>query len=214
MAAPTFVASTHADGTGTASITINKPAVLIGDVMLARILGDTDAPTTGWTDLGFVTDGFGNAFSVQARIVDGTEGSSFNFTCATHAYEGSISSYRGVDPKIIDVPTQFSGATSGTSVVAPSITTVDDNCLIVCCFQASGTAATGYTSGPAGFSVDVATFGTKVQRVDNEVLSTHGASGTATAVLNASGGWFSATIALLPTIPFGSLQPRPVQAIL
>ena len=97
--------ATSAIGTG-ATITINKPIVAVGDLMIANIAqfgSSGNVPATGgWTKVlpsSCSSTGVSRCAIAFYKIVDGTEGSTFTFTldAATTNSVGAIIPFSGVD---------------------------------------------------------------------------------------------------------------------
>ena len=92
--------------------------------------------TTGWTQIG-TTQTTATTLcttSILYRVVDGTEGGSWDFTgIFTTAESGGVymATYRGVDTADVIEANAETTTGSVTSVSGPSVTPVNDNCMIL-----------------------------------------------------------------------------------
>lgn len=146
MAAPAYKAHQVA-GTTSTPLTINKPTCANGDLLLA-IIGAYGlssyviTPPAGWT-LVRRTDPVGSGRAITLtyyRVVDGTEGASFTWTCSVgnESMIGAILTYEHVGiASPIDCD---NGATYGASsnFICPTITTTVENVLAVWAWHRQG----------------------------------------------------------------------------
>lgn len=184
----TFVNEAHANGSG-GTVTVNVPAgVANGDVMVAFIhASDVSATTpTGWTSLITTQPRSGEDFALYYRVA-ASEPASYTWTWGAGSFVGSIVAWRGVSVGTpIDVTAAAGTAvTSGTTVVAPTRTTVTNNALLI-----TATAIHPNTTfTPAGSMTERADTnnGTALTlTVDEELIPTAGATGTRTATAGAT----------------------------
>lgn len=155
----------------TYDLTINKPTGTVsGDVLIAVVAldyNDTNTWTTpsGWVFQGTAktshgTSGLATVMSCYSRRADGTEGSSFTFTESGMLHKnGLIARISGVDAGVTDLTHQFAtfnDTTSSTSHTSPSITTTEDNCLILSFFSSGWDNADA--SSAAGSETEIADF--------------------------------------------------------
>lgn len=176
------------DGTLNASsnsVTVTKPASTAdGDIMLALIyVNDATAtitPPTGWTIIDTINTTITAKETLYWKRAD-SEGASyiFNFSVTTRN-RGSIHSFTGVANSLPYNAHSVQGNDSGTNAIAPTITSVVDNSLIVfLCGQDSALTST-YTP-PSGMTERYDSGGASAQEVADVILATAGATGTKTA---------------------------------
>lgn len=123
---PVFINSTTGAKASGTTLTINKPAsVAAGDLLIAVLVANaTDGwnELSGWTRLNnIITD---PSTSIQYRIADGTEGTSFGFTGGGVRASGTI--LRFINAGIPYVGTSNSSASPTTPHVAPSLSISSD----------------------------------------------------------------------------------------
>ncbi len=204
-------------GTGTGSVTINKPATAVaGDVLIAGIVWNGDHNTfqptapAGWT----LITGAGNnnigGFSYY-RVVQASEPSSYSWTGRATPAAGGITAYGGVDTVN---PINASGARTDTVVgtaIAPSITTTRANTVLVGLF---GAAAGGTVNGPPAMSAlwtaSAGTGGSVVTGLaEDESRPTTGSTGTRQATTNGSQSAGNLVAVQPPAYPFATTTWTP-----
>jgi hypothetical protein len=149
-----------------ATITLNKPTgVKVGDIMIANIVkylpGNTLNPSlNGWTVIGTSLTGTTGEKrgAVLFKIVDGTEGTNFNFQLSggdiTGWAEGALISYTGIDATnpFDAIPGTITTATNGNVNLVSgitSVTTVTPNALVIMlgmCYRSSYGAGLSFSS--------------------------------------------------------------------
>ena len=136
------------DAANTNLLSINKPTVSAGDIMIANISALTTASDnrgygatcSGWIQISYqdFEQGAGqHTATILYRVVDGTEGSSFTFTIGVSSKSchgaGSIIAFSGVNTTSpIDVAGTYKYSTNKTaSVTTNAITTITDNDVVL-----------------------------------------------------------------------------------
>ena len=202
-AAPTHVGATSGGGES-AGVTIGRPAgVAPGDVMLASFVTRqtvaVDTVPGGWQLL--LTEG---EMRVYHKIAGASEPGQYSWGLSqTGRWAGGITAYRGTDPNApIDA---FGSQTSpsGTSITAPSITTIVDDVRLVAIFGRQSRAAIGQ---PAGMTErwDVADGGTGgdnsgvASEAADEAVVAPGLTGPRVAASTGNRTGYGALIALAP----------------
>lgn len=180
------------------SVTISVPTgTADGDLMLAFITSsDTGAaPGTGWTSVGTTNPRAGEDFAVFRRIAS-SEPASYTWSWGAGGGEGAILTYRGVDTTTpIDVAFAAGTAeTSGSTVTAPTVTTVTNNAMLICSYT---NRANQTFSQPTGMTERLDQYGSPYAlAVDEELRATAGATGTRASTT-------SGTISFARAVSFG-----------
>lgn len=179
-------------GSPVSSVVVTKPAGTVdGDYILVS-LGwmATVNVLSGWTMVRDIGDGW----VVMGKIAS-SEGASWTFTTSGsgRCAWGAIA-FSGVDQT---TPVNVSGGTldtSGTSCVAPSITTTLANTMLVASFGVEASA----TFTPPGSMTEQVDVGGSARSLSlcYEAFSTTGATGTRTATASSAGDRRSALIAI------------------
>jgi len=185
-------------GNGT-TITVKIPTVVnAGDLWLAIVTTDRENGVTTHADWTLEDSGdgsFGNDVElfVYSLVADGTESGDYSFTHGSGeqwcAITLRISGHDGID--VINVQ---SGAGSGATQTAPSVTTTVDDCLVI---RAVGSDRSDTYSGTHLWEE---TDGSGVSTCgDEEVQASAGATGTYAFAFGTGGFTFvPATIAIAP----------------
>lgn len=153
------VAAGQGFAAATATWSVTKPTVQVGDYWVVGVFGSSTSVTvaapTGWTALGTVQTSPGNDTRAYLfrRKVDGSEGATQDFTWAGGGNGGVAVSFSVRDGHASSPIDGVAGGTfaSSTTPSGPSLTPSVDNCLVLAFFgcdqAASGvtwTAPTGY----------------------------------------------------------------------
>lgn len=179
-------------GTGTiyesassASIVIPYPSgIVAGELLLAQgiFAGGVvpDAPPTGWTLAADADPGANISGAVWYRVADGTETGSVTFTSPNTANRatGHMQRWSGVDTTTpLDVAGVV-GTATGTSVTAPSMTTVNDGAMLIYSVGVHASTSADITT-PAGYTQVANSTGTGRRLVVfDKSQTTAGATGT------------------------------------
>lgn len=194
------------NGTGS-SLSLSLPAGVAANdqIILAVTLPGNQSiksTPTGYTAVGTFTSGTG-ASNVKLAVyrrtaVAGDTSVTVTFS-RTFAKAATLVVYRGVNPTSpIDVSS--SGTTvSGTSVVAPSVTTTKANDQLVMAVGAESSTA-GTWSAPATMTTRVSQAGgpTTAGAIADQALGAAGATGSRTATFSVTGSLAGALLALQP----------------
>jgi hypothetical protein len=215
--AEVFTAS-NVGGNGN-TVTLNKPSgVASGDVLIVAMnnIGASRSlvsTSSGWTLIKeqLVATAPAVGLWVFKKVAGGSEPSSYNFTF-NYDFNGSagIVAYSGgSDVSIVGNVTTTSGSTSPYSVVAPSITTPDNDSLLVWIGTLNvptPTAAASFTP-PSGYTErfeQSTSYNNAALSMADKDQATAGASGSATgSASNASGGTANALGLLVAIAPTG-----------
>lgn len=204
-------------GTGTTvggSLAVTSLYAAVGTVALVFIAaqgaGQSIGDSTGWTRV-YSATGAGTRTHTQAvfshRITqaDIDAGHTFAFPLAVNGpWDWWVMGYDGTDLNPIEAYTLSASSGDGTSVVAPSVTTTHNGCLIVECFGGTASTPTGPTVSSVarwrgswgGGSSDFPALG-----IADQDQTYAGATGTLASGLSVSGSWVAGTIALRPPAP-------------
>lgn len=131
-----FHGSTNATG-ATGVLSINKPAsTAVGDLLFLHTRTSQPISRAGWTQAYSVgPDATAGYMTMLYRVADGTEPSPMTFTIATggvgQAVMGRISGEDTTTPLDLSPSVGTWTAANQTSVTAPAITTVSDDCMII-----------------------------------------------------------------------------------
>lgn len=221
---------TATTGSGTTSLTINKPTgVVSGDIMIVNIANDNNngaASLSGWTLIDSKNpDG---SVSLLYKIAGGSEPSSYAFSVAGSPSVGSIVAFSGVDNATpFDVANgAFTTGGSGTSITASSKTTVSSNVAVV---MFAGTTANNASANNWSGWTTATSPGALTELYDNAngaaasvgaawaIKASAGSTGTGSATSVTNGGWGGILIALRPGVagpPAATLTPSATQNIL
>lgn len=206
------------EGSATAtSVTINRPALAVeGDAMVASIGTSSDtkvtvSPPGGWTFIQEVAAG--NNFTVRQylRVAGASEPASYTWTysVAVH-YAGAIEAYSGRSATPLD------GSGSAATLTAPSVTTTQDGCDVLCVWGANvGPAATFTPSADTTLRHDAVNSSTAKRRTIGAdlVQATAGATGDKTATCSAGSTYVAFTVALAPASTGTAHTRAPVDAL-
>ena len=190
--AVSFVAEAHAD-MAAGSVTVNVPSgTQDGDVMIAFI-SSTSTPAahgTGWSDVIITQPRAGEDFGVFYRVAS-SEPASYTWSWGAGGGVGAIVTYRDVD---FVAPIDVTGAagtaeTSGTTITAPTITTLSAQALLVTAYsiRTASTFSTptdmterlDYTDGAAAIAL----------AIDDQIIAAAGATGTRATTTSATINW-------------------------
>lgn len=178
---------------GVGTYTITKPTVAVGDVLVATFVASSGSPAvpSGWTSIG--TFNYSTSLNGLAayRVVDGTEGSSFNFAGTGTAIWGHMVRYSGADTSsVIDgTPTTVNTNASDTMTPASITTTVDGSVLVLAGFGYA-TASDGTGMAPSGSMAEAleSNFSNAYfLATADETIATAGATGTRSYTLSSPG---------------------------
>lgn len=201
------------------TLTVNKPAGTVdNDVMVAAFTTDkftspaTVSAPAGWTSrLSTVGGGNNQKLQIFSKLA-ASEGASYDFTVDA-AIDGcaAITSYSGCDTTThIDVAAAATATSTSTTLVAPSVTTVTNNAMLIGVYGISGSQSTFTPAGSMTERLDFNQAGNNYNtalEMNDEVQASAGASGTRTSTYagTCSSG-VSALLALRPVA--GSLPNR------
>lgn len=188
LPAPTFIASTNNQVSGSSTLTINKPSgTQEGDLMVAVMSrGGTSAQTwtgdTGWTEVADQTTA-SPSLRIAYKVAGSSEGSSYSFTCSSSVspLAGCILTYRGA---AYDTIGAF--ATGSSSLSAPSINTSLPNCVLIASFSRNDVSITCTT--PTGMTARVTDSNATAPSylVADEVFTVVGATGVRTSTVGST----------------------------
>lgn len=132
-------------------VTFARPAFKQNDLMVVHlaaavtVTGSGATPPSGWTLIRFDLDGSGIGSWTYYKVAGASEPNSYTFSVSTGInLIGGIRAYRGIDPAT-PFQTSAGATTSGTSLVAPSITTTTDSALVVTFYSILPGASSTYT---------------------------------------------------------------------
>ena len=193
------------------SFSVTKPTgVASGDVLVATVARVAGAltPPSGWTQI-LSRSSTGVTLDVYRLVAGGGEPSSYTWSLnSTDAMAVAISAYDNVDATTpVDIYSSQDNS-SGTSMIAPSVTTtVATDQLIFAGAVAGNIRATA----PSGMTEDADTgiTGVGVYMADQS-LSSSGATGNKTATLASSATSAAALIALRPSSTAGGAPPTTI----
>jgi hypothetical protein len=202
-------ASSAQNGTGSATLTINKPAgAVAGDVMIATIDADgagTIAIPSGWSATGLYNGVSNPGWSqVVFKVAGASEPASYAWPLgSTRRAVGTIVDYIGVDNAS---PIQTSATGSGTSspAVAPSITTTSANQRVLANAGGENASAAFAFTNPAGTTDRVEVYtSTGTPREGNDIADFIQAAAGATptrsfTIAPTTTTWGAITIGLRP----------------
>jgi chitodextrinase len=202
-----FRAASSASSKSTSALTINRPSgSQTGDVLIASLdvrsaLTSSQVTASGWQLVRVDTAGTGLTKLTYWRALVANQAASYVFSFPTAvSVSGAIVAYSGVDTvNPIEARDGLGSATSSRQVVAPSITTVSPNTMVVGLYSVATSATFAPPSGTTE-RVDIA-LGAGSFKVTGEVADIPRAAGTwgpLTAVASAAGAHIGQTIALRP----------------
>jgi len=197
VTAPTIRSSSFVAGTSRSNQVLNKPSgTAVGDVLvmfIAGVCGIIPPTPSGFTRIAYAAAG---AHAIEGaayfRVVDGTEPGSWTLTAgnsnpnigsngAVHAVCYAISGSDLSTPVVA-----LSVGTKSTSPVVPSVTTTQDNALVIACIsQAQGDSSMGAITESGGWTEDqdhaAGRAGAWAQlETAHQVFAAAGATGTST----------------------------------
>lgn len=177
---------------GSTGITFTKPSGTQDNDLLVVGIYETDiSPVTpsGWTQLIASTPRTGERLVVYYKIASSEPSSIGPFTssASSMSFVGFISCYRGVNTSTpIDVTASAGTAvTSGTTVTAPSVTTVTNNAWMLTVY---GLRKSSNFSTPTGMTerVDYSDGLVATVALDDQLFATAGATGTKSSTTGAT----------------------------
>jgi hypothetical protein len=198
-----YIASTSATGNAAASLAVNTPACVPGNLLLFVVTVGISTATSltvstpsGWTLLaGNSTDttAYQPGMYVFYRVVDGSEAASYTATpSSTAAMCGSIVSLAGVDVSTLTAGTTGTGSAT-TSITATGVTATANGILLYLGCQANSNQGPVTFTPPSGMTeaVDVAQDGASIDstlEIAYQEGLTAGATGNKTATASANAG--------------------------
>ena len=177
---------------GSTGITFTKPSGTQDNDLLVVGIYETDiSPVTpsGWTQLIASTPRTGERLVVYYKIASSEPSSIGPFTssASSMSFVGFISCYRGINTSTpIDVTASAGTAvTSGTTVTAPSVTTVTNNAWMLTVY---GLRKSSNFSTPTGMTerVDYSDGAVATVALDDQLFATAGATGTKSSTTGAT----------------------------
>ncbi len=190
-----------------------------GDLLIAVIQkqanGSITAAPAGWTQVlderTTTTTNSGCHVLVYAKVMTASEPSSYTWEVGTTVSGAiAIAAYRGVNVSNVaglQISATQNDSSSNTSLVAPSLTTVDDNAWLVCAYglNPSTTSGTASFSTPTGMSErydsNLTSDGTTLRAglgFFDQTIAAAGSTGTKTSTAGNDGRSVSVSIALEP----------------
>ena len=169
-----------ADGT----VTVSKPTgTTNGDVMFAFITTNADgtlSTPSGWTLISTMQIRTGELSGCYYRVAS-SEPAEYTFTDTGSTMGAGIITLRGQNTTVIDVAAVVgTQVTSGTSIVADSVTTATDGAWLVCWYGGRGVNTYSQPTGMTeryDFADGLTTYS---QAVDTQEIALAGATGTRT----------------------------------
>lgn len=138
---------TYVENSGQLTINVNKPAgVNVGTLLIAFLHSDSNLSWTtlsGWTE---VVDSGGR--SIQYRIADGTEGSTFTFTRSGSNTTSSVT-LQAINNATFDLAGTVTASLQHPAII-PGITVTENNSMLLL-FGSSGTGSIVFNT-PSGFT--------------------------------------------------------------
>jgi len=196
--AVSYIGSTQATNAvvNDGSVTINVPATAANGDLLIMVIetngGGSPGPAiptpTGWTRMIDVTVRVADSPTSYFYRVANSEPASYTITLSAASMVITMTAYRGVDTaNPFDVAaTAGTRVTSGTTITAPTITTISANALLVCSYL----IRQGSTfSTPAGMTERLDYTGivsVYAQSLDDELRAAPGATGTRASTTSAT----------------------------
>lgn len=217
----TFVAAeTVPSATGASTLSVTKPTGTAEDDIIIAIAcsddgDDTNDLPSGFTAIfdGAITNGAGtndSYYTLGYKIAGASEPASYTFSFASSVEPSvaGLATFRGVDTtNPLDVtPTENAvGDTAPTDHESPSITTVTNDCAILCCFGHEAecvvtTPETGFTmviDDHSDWGGGFATGGAAIQ-IGWDIQDAAGASGVKTFTVDVTDSYTAVTVALRP----------------
>lgn len=207
MPSPTIRGSaTTGTGTGTTATGTVPVGAVVGDLICFVLAVDVAVTVTKPTEftLNRRTVTADQILESYIRVVDGTEAASYNWTFASNDFCRSMFLVKDAVASV--VPHKENGQTSaaGVSVVAPSVTTTLDGCLLVGLFAGDPgvPGSTTYTSTMTTEITDITTANWANLSIYTEAQALAGATGTrtATASISQTNGSLAQMLAFAPLI--------------
>ena len=199
------------NSSGTQTCIVNKPAGTVsGDVLVASWASRADITDvamvlpSGWVKAAYL-DADTPTIKVAYKVCGGSEPATYTFDAgSTVAHSVAISRYAGVDNSTpMDATATTNSGTSGTTMTAPSITTVTTNAMLVCCFANAVVSSTAITD-PSDMDERNAVTSQCRNTMSDALQAAAGASGTKIATQGATARWVAATVALRPAVVVGA----------
>jgi hypothetical protein len=205
-----------------ASVTVNKPTgVVDNDVMLAFVSWWTGTltPPAGWTQVGttesWAASGDTAKMAVYRKVASG-EGASYTWTNSSSPNEiyVTIRAFYNVDTTTpIDVFSQTSTTSQGTSVVGNSVTTTTTNTMLLFFGSRMNNGINGNPITPDGSMTEISDInagsGWTRHFVDEQAVAASGATGTRTATSTGNATYGAFMIALRAATGGGNTSVSP-----
>jgi RHS repeat-associated protein len=202
-------ASSGSNGAGDVSLSLSRPAgVQAGDLLIAQVTvvggsGVAVAAPSGWSSLSSVANGTAVSENVYWRAAAAGDPVSWSWTWSgSQKASGAVVAYSGAD--VSAAPVFAAALVAGTSLSAPSVTTVRDNAAVLSLLGVqTGTAITP-GSGQAERWEASSSGGTAASRTTSEgadkLQPVAGASGTRTATAAASVTGVAHSVVVAPAV--------------
>jgi hypothetical protein len=209
MPAPTVVSTSRANGTGS-TVSVSAPAsITAGNLLLAfswvKIAGASSSnPPTGWTTFGTDTwdSGGGSQFTVFYKVATNSEPGSYTFNGSPSLGDTEVEILNISGAASSPEGHTFAAGSTGTSNQTGSLTTAQNNELLVAAFG-NGNGSTITLPGsltPQSSGGDLSTLSTAT---GTTTQATAGNTGTFTAT-DASSGYFVNVLVSVPPPGAGS----------
>jgi len=223
----THVASEWNCSDSSSELTITKPAgTLDGDLLIANFFNDSanfDTPAlTGWTELMSTEMGSGKTGTVLWKWAGASEPIDYTFTLRlglANATIGAISAFRCVDPSDpFDAVGDQSVEDSG-GPIAPSITTVADNTMVVFLAQVTeNKRLTDWNTTSPGSLVEIYDYGCAFEQDGSvgaaiAIKQPTGATGEGTADIEDEDGDGNRSAGVLIALKPGCLSPSAIPTL-
>lgn len=206
MAAPVVASAQHSSGNGSTSITVTAPSGVADGDLLVVFIGinssiSISAAPSGWTLQESRSNGaVGLAVSVYTKIAS-SEGASWTWTASASAnYAAHALRVTGHDASTFyNIDGSQANTSASTSVTAPTITTTEDDCLLLYCGYIK--AATTFTA-PSGMTEVLdgqSGSSNRTMETASETFATAGATGTRAATAGTSDVSIAVLLALAPS---------------
>lgn len=188
--------------------TVSKPSGVMSGDLLILLCGNsagTSFSSSGFTSFNSIQNTGALKEEMFYKIAGGSEPS--QYTC-TNSFQTQILVYRNIDNASPTDLSDVGNAASGTTMTAPTITTTAANDLVTRVFATW--VSNTISSAPATQRINVNDGGGNAVYASDELKSTAGATGTATANQDTSGAWVSMTAAFktsaLPSSTFSGVK--------
>lgn len=204
--ATTVVHSAENNGSGTSILFLTNAARTVGDlgiIWMSVPAANTVATLTGWTLLNVTVLGASRRLYAFSRVVPASD-TSQTFTMSATGSRGAVyTTLRGARVATpVDVGPAVGYSEAGTTtLVAPTVTTVAADTLLLCFFAAFISSAAHTLGVPAGMTQVIAS---KYDSVGHSVMvaqedrTTPGATGTRSSTQPSSVAWGASTLAVAP----------------